>query len=267
VNSWNLHLQWTENQIGFHNEDVNDVLIKFGESTILSPNDETLCAADASSVRVLVPLCGKTVDMAFLASHPSVGQVIGIEGIRKALEDFAKEQPQLDISPSLKEKDASSSHSENEEEEEEEEEKKFDYFHGNNIMLLKGDFFALNDQATKGKVDSIWDRASMVAIHPSLREAYVHVLHQVLKPGGTILLVTLERRTGTEEGKATGPPFSISEQEVRRLYESQPWVESVSLIQERDEFARNPEKDNDRFRSSGVTSMFELVFKITTRSE
>jgi thiopurine S-methyltransferase len=195
--------------------------------------------------------------MAYLASHPSVSEVIGVEGIRMALEDFAKEQPQLDISPILQEEEGVKS----------EEETRFEYFQGHNILLMKGDFFALNDQSTRGKVDSIWDRASMVAIHPSLREAYINVLHQVLKPGGTILLVTLERRTGTEEGRALGPPFSIPEEEVRRLYESQPWVESVSLIQERDEFARNPENYNERFRSSGVTSMFELVFKITKRLE
>jgi thiopurine S-methyltransferase len=195
--------------------------------------------------------------MAYLASHPSVSEVIGVEGIRMALEDFAKEQPQLDISPILQEEEGVKS----------EEETKFEYFQGQNILLMKGDFFALNEQSTRGKVDSIWDRASMIAIHPSLREAYINVLHQVLKPGGTILLVTLERRTGTEEGRALGPPFSIPEEEVRRLYESQPWVESISLIQERDEFARNPENYNERFRSSGVTSMFELVFKITKRLE
>jgi Thiopurine S-methyltransferase (TPMT) len=54
-------------------------------------------------------------------------------------------------------------------------------------FVAKGDFFGLDADATGGQVDSIWDRASMVAIDPVLRGAYVNVMKKLLKPGGTIL--------------------------------------------------------------------------------
>jgi len=236
--------QWNADQIAFHKQGVNDALLKHGGATIIPNYDDETCA---NPVRVFVPLCGKTVDMAFLAKHGSVSEVVGIEGIRKALESYAEEQPDLDIKP-VESLDT------------------FERFVGKKTTLLKGDFFALDSDATGGKFDSIWDRGSMVAIDPRLRESYVNVMKNLLKPGGTILLVTLERRTGTDEGVRAGPPFSLSEEEVRAFYESQDWVDSVSLLDERDEFATSPEADITRFTSSGLTSLFELVFKIKAKA-
>jgi hypothetical protein len=63
-----------------------------------------------------------------------------------------------------------------------------------------------------------------------------------------------------------GPPFSLSESDVRELYESQDWVDSVSLVEEIDYFATNSEAENARYTVSGVTSMFELVFEIKAKS-
>jgi thiopurine S-methyltransferase len=184
--------------------------------------------------------------MAFLAKHGSVSEVVGVEGIRKALEAYAEEQPDLEIkhveSPDM-----------------------FERFVGKKTTLLKGDFFALDSDATGGKFDSIWDRGSMVAIDPHLRASYVNVMKNLLKPGGTILLVTLERRAGTNEAVSAGPPFSLSEEQVRALYESQDWVDSVSLLDEIDEIATSPEADVKRFTSSGVTSLFELTFEIRAK--
>lgn len=223
---------------------MNDSLLKHAGSTII-PNysDDETCS---DPVRVFVPLCGKTVDMAFLAKHGSVRDVVGIDGIRKALEEYAEEQPDLEIKAVEESTDS------------------FERLVGKKTTLLKGDFFGLDADATGGMFDSIWDRASIVAISPSLREEYVQVMKKLLKPGGTILLLTLERRTGSEEAVKAGPPFSISEQEIRRLYESQDWVESVSLLEEIDEFARDPD-NSERFRSQGITSFFELVFEIKAK--
>lgn len=186
--------------------------------------------------------------MAYLANHNSVRDVVGVEGIRKALEEYAEEQPDLEIAPIEGSPDG------------------FERFVGKKTTLLKGDFFGLDADATGGQFDSIWDRASMVAIDPALRGDYVDVMKKLLKPGGTILLMTIERRTGTEDGLKMGPPFSISEEAVRGLYESQDWVKSVSLLEEIDYFATNSEAENERYMSSGVTSMFELLFEIKAKS-
>ena len=106
----------------------------------------------------------------------------------------------------------------------------------------------------------------MVAIEPSLREDYVDVIARNIQPGGKILLVTVDKRTGNEEAMKKGPPFSIPESEVRRLYERRDWVESVTLLEEIDDFEAHPDM-KERFVGEGVTSMYELYFLIQTKYE
>jgi thiopurine S-methyltransferase len=182
----------------------------------LFPNINIPDGTDASAdscfkpVRVFVPLCGKSVDMAYFAKQNFVHEVVGVDGIQKALDVFAQEHAELNLQPA-------------------EAVGQYDRLSGNKITLLKGDFFELDEATTNGRFDAIFDRGSMVAIQPALREDYVQTISRLMAPGGRILLVTIERRSGTEEDK-TGPPFSISEAEVRQLYEGQTWVESVSLL-------------------------------------
>jgi len=227
--------------LGWHLADANPGLIKYGDKLV---NQESCPAQGGSGIRWLVPLCGKTVDMAYLATQETTAHVVGVDGIRKALDDFSKEHSELKIQQSSSEGSS------------------FEKLEGKKITLLKGDFFGLDDKATGGKFDAIMDRASMVAIDPSLREEYVQTISKVIKPGGKILLVTIERRTGTEEAVKKGPPFSISEAEVRRLYESQDWVETVTLLEEVDEFEQKPEQKQ---RFEGLTSMYELYFLVETK--
>jgi SAM-dependent methyltransferase len=244
LNYFWFSLKWEDNRIGWHEDDVNGGLVKYSKELIIGPNTESCPAEGGSGLRWLVPLCGKTVDMAYLAlQEETTAHVVGVDGISIALEEFAKDHPQLEIKPD----NTIDS---------------FAQWNGNKITLLKGDFFALDEHATGGRFDAVMDRGSMVAIDPSLREHYVQTMSKLVKPGGKILLVTLERRTGEEEKLKAGPPFSISEPEVCRLYESQEWVESVQLLEEFDEFERKPEK---RERYEGVTSMYELYFLISRK--
>jgi thiopurine S-methyltransferase len=186
---------------------------------LIIPNfdeDETC----ANPIRVLFSLCGKTVDMAYLSKKEGVAQVVGIDGVMKALEEFGTENPELEM------KKVASKNG------------KHERLEGNKITLLKGDFFDLDETATDGRFEAIVDRASLVAIQPSLREEYVKVMGNLIKPGGKIMLVVIERKSGTEADKS-GPPFSVPQAELRRLYEGQDWVESVTLIEENGEKARN----------------------------
>ncbi len=194
---------------------------------------------------MFVPLCGKSLDMAFFASQPSVIDVVGVDGIQQALDEFSKEQPQLKLQPSTSIDD------------------RFDRLVGENISLLKGDFFELDDQATCGQFDAVWDRGSMVAITPDLREKYADVLGRLISPGGKILLAALERREGEEEAKKGGPPFSLSEDDVRNIYSSKDWVESITLLEETDLIAKDPAEAE---RRPGLTSFFELVILIQKKN-
>eukprot|EP00977_Amphora_coffeiformis_P016520 scaffold5138_cov170-Amphora_coffeaeformis.AAC.1 len=153
--------KWATNTIGWHGDGVNDAIKAHGDK-LLKANDS--CTVD---MRVFVPLCGKSLDVAYFASHEDVTEVVGVDGIRKALEEFTNEHPDLE----LKEMEPTES---------------YEVFKGNKITLLKGDFFELNDEFTGGKFAAIYDRASLVAIRPEMREKYMEVMQRIIAPGGKI---------------------------------------------------------------------------------
>jgi len=178
--------------------------------------------------------------MAFLAKHASVSQVVGIDGIAEALLEFVKEHPSLNIvlDEATTHKDAK--------------DPDFECYVGTKILLVRGDFFETTTERTRGSFEVVWDRASLVAIDPSLRMDYVETIGQLLKPGGKILLVVIERydtvneQTTTGEtvtkqvpNRSQGPPFALFEDDVRTLYEGQPWVESVQVLSDHGEQNRN----------------------------
>jgi thiopurine S-methyltransferase len=204
--------------------------LRYGDRLISTLHDSDACPTPA---RVFVPLCGKTVDLAFFAKADAVSEVVGVDGVRKALEEFAQEHTDLKLAPLEDQTD------------------EYERLVGEKIALLKGDFFHLDEKVTNGRFDAIFDRASIVAIDPSLREEYVNVLSRLIQPGGRILLVVIERKTGTDFDMQ-GPPFSVPETEVRRLYENQSWVESVTLIEEEGEKGRNTP-------GSGMNSLYFII--------
>jgi len=260
--------------LGWHKDDVNPHLAKYAD-LLLESEDET-----NEGVRIFVPLCGKSVDLAYLASHPKTSHVVGIDIVRNAAEDFASNHLQF----SMEEVQLT-----NECEAEEEGECKnsdpsrpsLSRFHGEGLTILVGDLFDFLSMSGNGRAkyltegipsitapvptkylfDSIYDRASMVAIKPSLRKDYAALMRELLRPGGVILLVTIDRRkTTTDAAKKDGPPFSIDEAEARQLYESQPWVESVTLLDEANDLATDG--DRERWEKKGVLELYEVVLLI-----
>lgn len=75
--------------------------------------------------------------------------------------------------------------------------------------------------------------------------------------------MTVDRRSGTEEARKAGPPFSVNEEEVRRLYENLDWVKEVKLLDEHDEFQDQGMKQ--KFGSQGLDSVYELCFIIKAK--
>jgi thiopurine S-methyltransferase len=260
--------------LGWHRTDVNPTLLQYGHELIpnfmvdrdSSSSSSTTCEdtneTNNKGIRVLVPLCGKTVDMAFLAQQPSVTEVVGVDGIRKALDEFASDHPEqgwknephvMDYTTATNEnKDGSAS--------------LFETIMGTDIRLLKGDFLELDIGLAGGRFEVVLDRASIVAIRPELREAYVATMGRLLSRGGKALIITVDKRQGSNaEAMTKGPPFSVNETEIRRLYETADWVESVTLLGEENLFETQPAERNERFLQDGVTSMFEMVFLIQAK--
>ncbi len=85
--------RWANNNLGWHLDHIHETLVKYGSHIV--PDADT-CSGEG--VKILVPLCGKTNDLAHLASQKHV-QVVGVDGVRKALETFTKEHPSLEIEP------------------------------------------------------------------------------------------------------------------------------------------------------------------------
>jgi len=200
--------QWQQNDIGWHQDNVHQALVSYGHLLIPSDSKEPNACTAKNPVRIFFPLCGKTIDMAHLAlRNDQVSHVCGIDGVKKSLEEFCSENPALEIKEDTK---ATS---------------KMSHFVGNKITLLQGDFFTLTEQDTEGKFEAIFDRGSLVAIDPSLRQDYVQIMSKVIAPGGRILLVVVVRDDDQ------GPPFHLSESTLKELYESQDWVESVQPLE------------------------------------
>jgi len=60
----------------------------------------------------------------------------------------------------------------------------------------------------------VFDRAALVALPPELRQDYVRQLLNILPDKAKILLVTFSY----DQGIMSGPPFSVEESEIHRLY-------------------------------------------------
>jgi thiopurine S-methyltransferase len=167
--------RWRESRIGFHRADVNPRLVQHQQVL----ND---------AVRVLVPLCGKSVDLEWLAVHGF--EPVGIELSELAAQAFFSERG---ITPERREVGGF-----------------IEYRHGA-VAILVGDFFAATTDAL-GYFDAAYDRAALIALPEELRRRYAAHLPTLLAPKAKLLLITLYY-----DAKG-GPPFSVSPEEVHELY-------------------------------------------------
>lgn len=172
------HARWQSNQIGFH-EGAPNILLTAHFPALGIP----------AGGRIFVPLCGKSHDMRWFRAQGY--SVAGAELSRMAVEQFFAE---LQLTPEITETGGLAR------------------FEAGGVTLFAGDIFEL-DQERLGAVDAVYDRAALVALPPKLRERYVaHLL--ALTNAAPQLLVTFEY----EQERQPGPPFSITEADVRRYY-------------------------------------------------
>ncbi|MEZ8017955.1 thiopurine S-methyltransferase [Vibrio splendidus] len=171
------HNKWAANQIGFHLEDVNPLLIEFWKKT--EPSYER---------SVFVPLCGKSEDLIWLATKHS--DVQGVELSQIAVRAFFSEHL---YTPTVTQING-----------------QHELYQFDELNVYTGDYFSAPIQP----VDIIYDRASLVALPAEMRVQYIERLKQLLKPGGKILLVTLDY----DQSEMAGPPFSVPKLEIDKLF-------------------------------------------------
>ncbi|EGR1578036.1 thiopurine S-methyltransferase [Vibrio parahaemolyticus] len=171
------HSKWASNQIGFHLEDVNPLLPAYWHHA--NPKRED---------KVLVPLCGKSEDLVWLATkHDSVeGGELSQIAVRSF---FAEHFYTPTVTP------ISGMH---------------ELYQFDELSIYAGDFFT----APVSQADIVYDRAALVALPQDMREEYVARLKQLLNPGGRILLVTLNY----PQEEMAGPPFSVPLEEIQQLF-------------------------------------------------
>jgi thiopurine S-methyltransferase len=167
--------RWQEGQIGFHRNVVNPKLTEFADQLI-----------DANTKRVYVPLCGKTLDMSWLADQGL--HVVGCELSPLAIHQFFEERDT-------------------------EFEQKIDVYHSSRFTLYQRDFFEL-DPSTQQPIEAIYDRAAMVAIGYERQTEYARHLLKILAPGGKILLVSFDY----DRLEMNGPPFAVADEVVRKSF-------------------------------------------------
>jgi thiopurine S-methyltransferase len=149
--------RWQSNDIGFHQPHIHELLQEHWPGLKLPPGST-----------VFVPLCGKSLDMVWLAQQGH--RVIGAELSELAIDDFFAERG---LSPTttttgdfvVKSADA--------------------------YEIWRGDIFELPNEATAG-VAGVYDRAALIALPPSLRRRYAEKLTALLPSPAPILLITLD---------------------------------------------------------------------------
>lgn len=202
--------RWNEGRIGFHRSDVNPNLVE--HQSVLQ-----------DSIRVLVPLCGKSVDLEWLVVQGH--EVVGVELSEVAARAFFAERgftPQRHAEGDF-----------------------IRYQHGN-LSIWVGDFFQATSELI-GSFDGVYDRAAMIALPRELRERYSGHLQTLLTPKAKLLLITLHYDA---EG---GPPFSVSPGEVAAAYPNA----SVKLLVSSDARAEMP-----TLVESGATFVHDDVYAI-----
>ena len=128
------HQRWSDNQIGFHQATPTPLLLKHWPSLEI-----------AAGACVFVPLAGKSLDMAWLASQGH--RVLGVELSQLAVQQFFAEHG---LTPEL------------------EDTRYGTHYRAGGIELIAGDAFGL-DAHLRRDCSAVFDRAALSALPPELR--------------------------------------------------------------------------------------------------
>jgi thiopurine S-methyltransferase len=172
---------------------------------------------------VFVPLCGKSEDLVWLArQHDSVQ---GVELSDIAVRAFFSEHFYTPLVTQI-----NAGHT---------------LYQFDELTIYSGDYFT----APLESYDLVYDRAALVALPEDMREEYVDRLKCLMSEKGRILLVTLDY----VQAEMAGPPFSVAESEVRRLFSEY----KVTLLQRDEADEKHPKRSK-----KGLSRFAEEVWLI-----
>jgi len=140
--------------------------------------------------RIFLPLCGKTLDIAWLLSKGY--HVAGAELVPLAIEQLFKNlgvKPEVSFLGPIQ------------------------HYSAQNLDIFVGDIFNVSAKLL-GSVDAVYDRAALVALPPDVRLHYTKHLMDITHQAPQ-LLISYEY----DQSLMEGPPFSVTNREVRQHYE------------------------------------------------
>ncbi len=208
--------RWTRAEIGFHQATINPYLQRHWSSL----------KNDRECPRILVPCCGKSMDISWLAEQGA--EVIGIELSHLAVASYFAESGQVA---------------------EVEHYFSYDLWQADNINIFCGDLFTLSAENI-GPIDAVFDRGALIAMPEGMRTQYCQAIRQLTAaPAIRTLLITLDYPAGEMDG----PPFSVTEDEVRQRYS----LANVNCL-ERQEILDN----ENFFRDKGLSRLTESAYLI-----
>ncbi|XP_074128561.1 thiopurine S-methyltransferase [Sminthopsis crassicaudata] len=214
--------KWEMHNIGFHQEHGNKLLRKYMNTFLNGRN----------GLKVFFPLCGKAVEMKWFSDLGH--SVIGVEISELAIREFFTEQ---NLSYSEESVEGIS------------EAKVFKSSSGN-ITLYCCNIFDL-PRANVGRFDRIWDRGALVAINPGDRECYSRLMLSLMEKDFQYLLATLSY----DPTKYSGPPFYVSDCEVKRLFGSTCNIQCLEKVDALEE----------RHKKWGIDYFIEILYLFTEK--
>ena len=210
--------RWQKGETGFHRAVPHDQLARFWSTLGLAPG-----------TTIFVPLCGKSLDMVWLAE---VGhRVIGAELSELAVDSFFAERglvPDVETKPGFSVKRAGP------------------------YEIWCGDIFALSPAVTAG-VAAVYDRAALVAFPPAEQPRYAAKLGDLTPRAAPIALVGLAFNQSFD-----GPPFNTGLETVVSLFGPS---HEVAVLEARDGLAASP-----NLRDRGVDRLVESLYLLRRRT-
>jgi len=162
----------------------------------LPRHSKKLLGNDTTGNKILIPLCGDTLALKWLADLGNI--VIGIEISEKAIQSFFKNTDIVyDVEPMNSNPDGKIFISED-----------------RTIQIFCCDLYELNPEHEPKlrNIDAIWDSASFSAVEPEERMQYGKVLRSFVVSGTTYMLETTDRTPGQ------GPSYFIPKEEIERSF-------------------------------------------------
>ncbi|XP_068603376.1 probable thiopurine S-methyltransferase isoform X2 [Brachionichthys hirsutus] len=177
--------RWHDNRTTFHLPEVH-WLLKANIDKVINGR---------TGIRFFFPLCGKAVDMKWLADmgHSVVGVEISEKAIRQFFEEnnmTYSEEPVPAIPGAMVYKNSEK-----------------------NISIYQCDIYSFSS-SIDGQFQGMWDRGGLVAINPKDREKYAALLTSLMAKGCRYLLLTLSYNAELY----AGPPFSVQHEQVQSLF-------------------------------------------------